>query len=164
MSTHTARDLPFKPSVHVVIMPSQLPLDLLATVRGIREDTLVRSMNICQPLSTKLIRLISVYNGRPRPHEYLDSRRGGDACMYVFIIRFKCWTAQYLAASMFSLGTKSAPWRINVAVGYRSLIHLVVCLNALLMLLYTFKYALMSFFIIKKPCDLKTRVLSVYRF
>lgn len=89
MSLHTARDLPFKPSVHVVIMPSQLPLDLLATVRGIREDTLVRSMNICQSLSTKLIGLISVYNGRPRPYEYLDSRRGGGACTYVFIIRFK---------------------------------------------------------------------------
>ncbi|EJD03235.1 uncharacterized protein FOMMEDRAFT_156622 [Fomitiporia mediterranea MF3/22] len=40
LSSHTARSKPFRPPVHVLIFPSQVPLDLQAAVRGLDADAL----------------------------------------------------------------------------------------------------------------------------
>ncbi|KAH8119453.1 hypothetical protein DFH11DRAFT_1540265 [Phellopilus nigrolimitatus] len=40
LSSHTARSKPFRPPVHVLILPSQIPLDLQAAIRGLDEETL----------------------------------------------------------------------------------------------------------------------------
>ncbi|TDL26172.1 hypothetical protein BD410DRAFT_784226 [Rickenella mellea] len=40
LSSHMSKLRPFESPVHVIILPSQLPLDLCAAVRGLKEDTL----------------------------------------------------------------------------------------------------------------------------
>lgn len=42
LSQHTSRLKPFGPPAHVLIIPSRIPLDLTAAVRGLEEDGLVR--------------------------------------------------------------------------------------------------------------------------
>ena len=40
-SAHTAKTKPFEPPVHVLIFPSQIPLDLKAALRGLDEEAVV---------------------------------------------------------------------------------------------------------------------------
>lgn len=42
LSQHTSRLKPFRPPAHVLIIPSRIPLDLTAAVRGLEEEDLVR--------------------------------------------------------------------------------------------------------------------------
>lgn len=44
-SRRVAMDLPFAPPVHVLVLPSQLPLDLRIALRGLDETRLVGSCN-----------------------------------------------------------------------------------------------------------------------